>query len=238
MTSISRVSFACFCIASVCNIVAGQAEWQLLEYFSKPFLLSSLALAFTSMQKKWTPFAQYLTAGLTFSWIGDILLMLEPTKGEQFFVFGLLSFLGAHIFYILAFYTHAYIQQKHYVWKYPIALVPFVLFYLSIITWLWNDLGAMKIPVGVYSGVITTMGIFALNLRAALPKRIFGVLITGVVLFMLSDTMIAVGKFKFPIPYAHISIMGTYILAQAAIFWTGIQITSSSNTHLVVDSPN
>lgn len=236
MTSISRITFGCFCIASICNLIAGQAEWQLLEYFSKPFLLSSLALAFTGMQKKWTPFAQYLTAGFAFSWIGDVLLMLEPTKGEQFFVFGLLGFLIAHIFYIFAFYTHAYTKEKHYVLKSPAALIPFILFYLSIITWLWNDLGAMKIPVGVYSGIITTMGIFALNLRAVLPKRIFGVLITGVVLFILSDTMIAIGKFKFPLPYAHLSIMGTYILAQAAIFWVGLNITLDTN--LVINSPN
>ena len=58
-----------------------------------------LDLSFTPDQilvslKKW------ILLALLFSWVGDILLMFESER-INFFLFGLLAFLIAHVFYIV-----------------------------------------------------------------------------------------------------------------------------------------
>ena len=97
-------------------------------------------------------------------------------------------------------------------------------------------MGNLRIPVVLYSAVISTMGIFALNLRTAISEKTFWVLIGGVLLFILSDTMIALNKFKFQVPYAPIAIMSTYISAQAAIVWAGLRLKLDNIS--VIQPPN
>lgn len=82
----------------------------------------------------------------------------------------------------------------------------------SMLIWLWPNLGDMRIPVLAYICVITGMGVMSL-----LAGFRSWVVPAGALLFMLSDSLIAVGKFKHPISYGDYLIWCTYYVGQVCI---------------------
>jgi uncharacterized membrane protein YhhN len=76
---------------------------------------------------------------------------------------------------------------------------------------------AMQLPVAVYALAITAMVGSVTNLQGLIDASIFRPLLAGVLLFLLSDTLIAVNKFLTPLPLAGLAIMATYLLAQYLI---------------------
>ena len=96
----------------------------------------------------------------------------------------------------------------------------FRLYLFGMLSYLWNDLNDLKIAVVIYSVVICLMAIAALNLKNKMPSAVFYMLFSGVLLFLFSDSIIALNKFGgegLPIPYHRIMIMCTYIIAQLLI---------------------
>jgi uncharacterized membrane protein YhhN len=75
----------------------------------------------------------------------------------------------------------------------------------------------MKFPVLIYGLVIGTMLAFALWQYGKVPARAAWFFIVGALLFVASDSMLAINKFKTPITHGGLWIMGTYILAQYLI---------------------
>jgi uncharacterized membrane protein YhhN len=82
----------------------------------------------------------------------------------------------------------------------------------SMLMWLWPSLGDLRIPVLVYICVITGMGV--MSLLAGFQSWIVPL---GALLFMLSDSLIAVGKFKHPVRYDNYLIWCTYYVGQVCI---------------------
>ena len=74
------------------------------------------------------------------------------------------------------------------------------------------SLNDMAIPVYVYLTVITTMGIMA-TFRDSSNMLV----LCGAILFIVSDSMIAINKFSMPIIASDYFIMITYYLAQFLI---------------------
>ena len=75
----------------------------------------------------------------------------------------------------------------------------------------------MKTPVVIYSLTIILMGIGALNLKYKAPDIVFYTVFTGAVLFIISDTIIGLNKFKsddIQIPHVRLWIMGFYLMGQ------------------------
>ena len=71
------------------------------------------------------------------------------------------------------------------------------------------------------------MAITALNTKQQLPSNLFWIMFGGVLLFMFSDSVIALNKFKqetMTIHYHNIIIMITYIMAQTLIAESTIRI--------------
>jgi uncharacterized membrane protein YhhN len=83
---------------------------------------------------------------------------------------------------------------------------------VSMLTWLWPGLGDLRIPVLVYICVITGMGV--MSLLAGFQSWTVPL---GALLFMLSDSLIAVSKFKHPIRYDNYLIWCTYYAGQVCI---------------------
>ncbi len=148
-----------------------------------------------------------LSAALALSCLGDIYLDL----GSQYFSHGLRAFLFAHFAYILLFVRN---------WPRPLRptggqmiLSAIVLVYsLLLSNWLSPDLGAQAIPVMVYICTITVMTVSAI--LAGFSKRFVWI---GAMLFMLSDSMIAAGRFKTPVLLADYLVWATYYLGQYCI---------------------
>ena len=175
-----------------------------LVYLFKPLttgLIFLLAMILTRGH-----FSLYTTAillGLLFSLAGDVFLMLPGDK----FLQGLLSFLLAHLFYIFAFSRgHAFGAN----W----ALLIFLAYGILIFAFLYPGLGKMKIPVAVYVLVILTMVWQAWVRFDGLQTAQAANALAGALLFVASDSLLAIDRFRKKLPLARLWILGTYFLAQ------------------------
>ena len=152
-----------------------------------------------------------ILAGLFFSWAGDGLLEI-PNQTADLFIPGLISFLLAHIMYLLAFFLTI---GENFINKRGLGLlIPVSLFGAGIIFYLYNDLGDMMIPVTIYTVVILTMVTGAINRLKKVNVVSFWLVLAGAILFLISDSALAINKFGHPFPGSSIVIMSTYLLAQ------------------------
>ncbi len=149
-----------------------------------------------------------LSLALVFSSIGDVMLGL---RREDFFIFGLLSFLVAHLFYIWLF-THNFPHPFRTNREQKILIVCILIFSAAMTTWLWSGFGAMKIPALIYLCAITLMCITATLM--GLRKH---AVVIGAIFFLLSDSLIAANKFKTTIPLSDYAIWFTYYVGQCLI---------------------
>ena len=219
-----------FLLLCLINLWAEYDFNKTLIYCTKPLLMTTLAIWFWEKTGLERNFSRLIFGALIFSFGGDTLLMfVEGGEGELFFMLGLLSFLIAHCFYFFAFYKY---QSKKTGWlrKKPWTALPLLL-YFGIFNWyLIPEVPAeMQIPVTIYSLAIMSMALACLNLFGKLNATIFQLLFTGVILFVLSDSIIAVNKFQsgqLNIPYARLWIMTLYLTGQFLITKGAVQATN------------
>lgn len=180
------------------------------EYVFKP-LTTALIIAIAALADDHisSTYQALIVAGLVASLAGDVFLML-PDR----FVPGLLSFLIAHIFYIIAF-THESSGQAP-IWY----IVPFVLYGVVMLRWLWPHLGTLRVPVIVYMGAILIMAYQAANrwIETSQDGTLFA--LAGAYLFVASDSALAVNTFRGRFRGADFVVLSTYFAAQLLIAWS------------------
>jgi uncharacterized membrane protein YhhN len=213
-----------FIVLLLADLAAVYTSNETLRYITKPLLMPLLVVYFIfitrsliSSLKKW------IVLALGFSWAGDILLMFESINGN-FFIFGLVAFLIAHIFYIL-FYENVIRKEglnKNYWW-----FLPVIIYYVSLIYLLSPHLGDMKLPVRLYGIVISYMLIQSLQTGRVKDLGAATLMIGGAVLFITSDSILAINKFYESFEYAGIAIMLTYGIAQLLITLGAVRYISS-----------
>jgi uncharacterized membrane protein YhhN len=135
-------------------------------------------------------------------------------KNSIFFLLGLSAFLLAHLFYIVFFHR---VRVKEKVKNNPWLLVAVVAYYAALITLLSPFLGDMKIPVLVYGIVISFMFMLAMHMLFIKNKSAGQWMMFGALLFVISDSVLAINKFYQPFEFAGILIMLTYGVAQLFI---------------------
>lgn len=185
-----------------------------LEKITKPLLMIVMIIYFissvnaiSSALKKW------IIAALVFSWLGDVLLMFQQEQ-PIFFLLGLSAFLIAHIFYIIFFHQVRINEQVKSRW-WLVAIV--VVYYAVLVAVLYPKLGDMKVPVPVYGIVISFMLLLALHMLYIKNSKAGQLMMAGAVLFILSDSVLAINKFYQPFEAAGLVIMLTYGMAQLLI---------------------
>lgn len=208
MTKQTRITTASILFLIVVFLhIAGVMFNEELAFLSKPFLMISLVLVYMVSVKK--PNFWFVSA-LFFSFWGDVLLLFK----EQFFVFGLGSFLLAHILYIKI--TSKFIKKIS-LQKVILICLPFLVFLISLIFLINENLGEMKIPVIIYGIVISSFGAVSL-LNYNQEKSTTNLwLFLGAVIFIISDSLIAINRFYKPKEMYQVCIMITYIVAQYLI---------------------
>lgn len=184
-----------------------------LEFYLKPALLLPLIVAAfisTNFKNK-----IILVLALTFSWIGDTFLLFV-FKDAIYFIFGLIAFLIAHIFYIILFTKELKKSGKGIEWRKP-GLFLIVIYLTGLLVILIPHLGGLTIPVIIYATVISTMLYMAylLSFHWSKPASIY--LLSGAISFILSDSILAFNKFYQPVPLSGFLIMATYLYAQWAL---------------------
>ncbi len=142
---------------------------------------------------------------LIFAWLGDVFLL---SNGEINFMLGLGSFLFMQFCYIYVFYKQTAIFRK----IDGLFLIGVLLYIFFFLKFLWPNLGEMKIPVIAYGLAFGTVMVTAFWRHKGFDG--WKILLFGVVLFVISDSIIAINKFSMPIIKADFYIMFTYILGQ------------------------
>jgi uncharacterized membrane protein YhhN len=129
----------------------------------------------------------------------------------NYFIYGLASFLLAHIMYILVFSKKRSRKPSVY---FIIILLIYVLALLSLI---FKGLGEMMVPVFLYIAAIMTMVVYASMREKEKSISSYNLVFLGAICFMVSDSLIALNKFHAPLPLSNLSIMFTYGIAQLLI---------------------
>lgn len=186
----------------------------ILIYIFKP--LTMIFIITIAVLAKEPPNRRYkfaIIAGLLFSMMGDIFLMLPM----DLFIAGLLSFLVAQIIYTYAFRAGRPLRIK------ILAMLPFVIYGVVIYMILLPGLRGLAIPVAVYVIVILTMAWQAWDQWDDVRARWALLAFIGAVLFVISDSILALNKFGEPFAAARALTLTTYFSAQ----WL---IANSNNT--------
>ncbi len=182
----------------------------------KPFLLPLLVVA-VYLSEKFKTKTLLLTA-LTFSWIGDVILLFAD-KGEIYFILGLVAFLVSHVFYIVLFSKQTISKTISNKLSFGAGIGLILLYFFGMITTLGPKLGSLTIPVVIYAVVISTMLFYALKGSFQWNIIPYQSVLIGAIFFISSDSILAFNKFDQPIPYASFLIMITYLAAQFCIVW-------------------
>lgn len=185
-----------------------------LEFIAKPaVMILLLVYLWTSvgLQGALTWFA----LGMFFSLVGDVLLLWL----DRMFLFGLVSFLLAQIFYVIGFNSP---PSSFSMWGIIMAVIVGLgaaRVLRRILSALTGKNARMRIPVTVY-GIVITLMLLSAMLKLTDPAWGAGASLLvglGAFLFYLSDIVLAWLKFVAPIQNGRIINIGLYHLGQICI---------------------
>lgn len=175
-------------------------------YIFKP-LTMVFVLVIAILGQASEPFYKYMIiTGLVFSLAGDVFLMLPSDR----FVPGLVAFLIAHLFYSAAFASEISVL----IWWPAISLVIFGIIIYRVLA---PALGKLKVPVLVYIVIILAMAWLAWG--RLIQTGHMGALLAsvGAFLFIISDAILAIDRFRLTFTLARASNLTTYFAAQLLI---------------------
>lgn len=207
-----------FVLALLANLLAIYFSYEVMQIISKSLLMPLLLIYFlTQTVNAVSPLKAWIILALIFSWLGDILLLFE-VRNLIFFLLGLSAFFVAQVFYIVFFHN---IRMKEYIRGNALLLLLVIVYYFILISIISPSLGNMKLPVRIYGVVLSFMVMLAMHTMFSRKKIAGWWMMVGAVLFVISDSLLALNKFYRSFDYAEILIMLTYGLAQLAIVQGG-----------------
>ena len=206
---------ALFLSASLSGVAAIASDWRTRRpafYLLKP--LTTILLIGVAIHGALQPGFNregLLIAGLLLCLVGDIALL---GTGNRAFVTGLCAFLLGHLAFVAGFYYA--VLAFH--WPPGLWLIP--AWGLAAGAWLLPRAGRLRLPVIVYGLVLAAMVLAAVQRHAFAPAPAQLALLAGAVLFLISDTVLAIRKFVWPRALLQPVILSTYWLAIGLIAWS------------------
>jgi alkenylglycerophosphocholine/alkenylglycerophosphoethanolamine hydrolase len=185
-----------------------------LRYSSKPLVIILLAV-WLPLQPISFPILFWFFLALVFSLIGDIWL-LAPSR---FFMVGLVSFLLAHVSYIVAFNQQS---QPPFTWP-VIQLVSFFIFmgvfvYPILFKGIKSRSGTRKLQGAtlIYFIILSLMAFSTVStlLRPEWERQTAAFVAAGGLLFYFSDFILAFDRFIRPVSHGRLIVHITYHLGQ------------------------
>lgn len=206
-----------FLIDAVADIIVVVKKNKRFEHLFKPLLMPLLAMyyVFTTFS---TNVNWLIVLAILFGCVGDTFLMFDD---EKWFLLGMVGFLLGHVFYIISFLLSVGSNIIAFPLWGIVLILPVILILFFTYPRFKDHLGAMKIPVYVYMAFIITMHFTAIlrlsNFEFMNPA--FFLTWLGSILFIFSDSLIAIDTFneEIKIPYIRVYIMSTYIVGQFLI---------------------
>lgn len=205
-----------FLLPAAADWLAVWKGWQRVSFITKPLAVLTLIIGF-GMLGHFKGNLLWFGIGFCFSLLGDVFLLLS----HGYFIFGLSSFLIAHLAYTVGFNSPL-----------PKIGLPFYLLSLIIFSAWWllrrrlemalrasGRQSRMRPAVALYSVVIAAMLLSALLtlFRPDWGWPAAGYAAAGGFLFFCSDTMLAFDRFVRPFPRARFWVRVTYHLGQLGL---------------------
>jgi uncharacterized membrane protein YhhN len=233
MTTPSRTFLILFSLLTALEIVGEMLPNKWLVYGCKPLIMILLMGWIVAQKPDWQrnyPL-RWLLVGTVFALLGDVFLMIREV---DMFGPGLGSFLLMQVCYIGAFRQEIRgAKQQLSARRLALTLLPFVayagvfLLYLDAPFHRTPGTNGLWPPVIFYVVCLCSMAIMAALRPNTGPMSHYQRVLLGAVLFVLSDSAIAVNKFALPFYGASVVIMVTYAAAQYLIV-TGVVMASTN----------
>jgi uncharacterized membrane protein YhhN len=196
--------------------------WRWLHWIGKPLATGSILLLVWRIHLPVSPlYRRWVAVGISFSLMGDVLLMLPG----DLFVPGLVAFLLGHLCFIAAFLSDSRFAAR------PFLLLSSLGYGAINLRLLWDSIGVpLRLPVIVYVIVLTSMGGQAMvrartfSMMADPKVRNARLAAIGALMFMLSDSLLAWNRFHAAIPGATLWVLSTYYLA---MWWIACSVRGS-----------
>ena len=185
----TTLAFAYVCGACCVVLVAGLLLDQVIIAAAAKLLASSAFIATAISAGAFASrYGATILAGLACAWLGDAFLI---GTSESWFLFGLVSFLLAHVAYITAFIGTGTDRN----WTLGAAL-PVIVIAMLVLSWLAPHVpGSLAWPVRIYTSVISLMVITAFGPLGASASPL---IVIGACLFFVSDLSVAAMRFTDP----------------------------------------
>lgn len=204
--STALVLVACGAALAVAGAYGLGHPW--LHWLCKPLttlLITAMAWRLPSIDPA---YKRAIIGGLLLSTLGDVFLMLPG----DWFMFGLGSFLLAHLAYLWALTRRERLAAK---------LWPFALYALvagSMLVYLWPSLPtALRLPVLAYVIVLAGMAAQAAVVWSVRRNPATCAAAVGGAFFVASDATLAIDRFAQPFAAAPALVLATYWIAQTGI---------------------
>ncbi len=153
--------------------------------------------------------------GLFTSFLGDLFLIYT---GNGFFLAGMTAFLITHICYII-FFLKANKVKFNNATEFAITAIIITIVAIKLLDFLKPYLGGLAFPVKIYMAAITIMTATAANLIG--DKKLKNLALTfflpGALLFVLSDSVLAINIFLYKDTILNVVVMLSYGYAQCLI---------------------
>lgn len=213
MTSITvpgrkALAFAYLCGAACAALVAGllldQPQFAAIAKIIASTALVATVIAAGAFASR---YGVVILVGLSLSWFGDAFLIGES---ERWFLFGLVSFLLAHVAYVTAF-VGAGVDRN---WTLA-ATVPIIFIAVLVLLWLTPLVpGGLEWPVRIYTAVISLMVITAFGTLGAGASPL---IVAGACLFFMSDLSVAAMRFADPLFPTYVLGLPLYYAGQLCL---------------------
>ena len=192
-------------LAAVVDWIAVARSEKRIEYVAKPLAMAALVVVAVTVDTSLDARRIWFAVACVFSLAGDVFLMLRRDR----FVQGLVSFLLAHVCYVVGL-AQAPLRPQRAAVGLVLVTVAVIVVGRVVLRAVRADHPALFAPVIVYLVVIATMVVTAWAAGPALA-------VAGAVLFFISDSILAVQRFVRPRSWAPVAVMVTYHLAQAGL---------------------
>ena len=208
-----------FLLIFIIQLIAAFYALPVLNTVIKLCIVLSLMVFFVMKTKLHGRFHKRLFTGLVFAGLADLLLMIPNSS----LMLAWSCYLLVHVFYIRAFYLDFRSAQELDKKNARIAIGICTVVGMGFYVFLRPHLGTMRIPVMLFTFVACMMLMMAVFRNLRVNRESFLLIFAGVLLFVLSDCLLAIDQFAGSFPLAKLWIMASYMAAQYLIVIGGVE---------------
>ena len=186
-----------------------------VKIMTKPFWVPAIAGIYLLRTDSPDPL---VIAALLFGYIGDLLLL---RKKKSWFVTGAVSFLIGHLFYIAVFISDAggFSVFRTHPAAAALMFLPYAVWAVMFRKYLGKDASSIYYASTIYISVLFLMSYFSLLRVWTVGTASFVLVFLGSLLFIASDSFLAIRKFKSEFRGIGTLVIATYIAAQLLIIF-------------------